>query len=125
MKIIAIRVGKEPVVEDIEKGLAALQKFVGGNIEGLAPVHDDDGGGIGLIFHDEGKLEGLPMNRALRFEDGRIYDIVCGKFLVSRFNDEGESCDVTDEDVAKYCGEFSLARSGSQSLVGAKFYTDE
>ena len=33
-------------------------------------------------MNDVGKLEGLPMNRALRDEDGKVFDIVAGSFLV-------------------------------------------
>ena len=34
------------------------------------------------IVNDEGKLNGLPLNRALRDDDGHIYDVVAGSFLV-------------------------------------------
>ena len=34
------------------------------------------------ICNEEGKLQGLPLNRALRDEDNRIYDIVAGNFFV-------------------------------------------
>ena len=34
------------------------------------------------IANEEGKLNGLPLNRALRDEDNDIYDIVAGPFLV-------------------------------------------
>ena len=34
------------------------------------------------VCNEEGKLQGLPLNRALRDEDNRIYDIVAGNFFV-------------------------------------------
>lgn len=34
------------------------------------------------VCNEEGKLQGLPLNRALRDEDNRIYDIVAGTFFV-------------------------------------------
>lgn len=34
------------------------------------------------IVNEEGKLNGLPLNRALRDEDNDIYDIVAGPFLI-------------------------------------------
>ena len=37
---------------------------------------------IALVCNEEGKLEGLPLNRALRDEDGDIYDVVAGTFMV-------------------------------------------
>ena len=40
------------------------------------------------ICNDEGKLTGLPLNRALRDEDGRMYDAVAGTFLVVGLGEE-------------------------------------
>ena len=37
---------------------------------------------VAIVCNEEAKLEGLPLNRALRDEDGDIYDIVAGTFLV-------------------------------------------
>lgn len=37
---------------------------------------------VGLIMNEEGKIEGLPLNRALRDEQGELYDIIVGDFLV-------------------------------------------
>lgn len=34
------------------------------------------------VCNEEGKLQGLPLNRALRDDDNRIYDIVAGTFFV-------------------------------------------
>lgn len=34
------------------------------------------------VYNDEGKLTGLPLNRALRDEHGQMYDVVAGTFLV-------------------------------------------
>ena len=34
------------------------------------------------VANEDGKLDGLPLNRALRDSDGDIYDIVAGKFFI-------------------------------------------
>ena len=34
------------------------------------------------VCNEDGKLDGLPLNRALRDSDGDIYDIVAGKFFI-------------------------------------------
>lgn len=34
------------------------------------------------VCNEEGKLQGLPLNRALRDEDNSVYDIVAGTFFV-------------------------------------------
>ena len=34
------------------------------------------------VANEDGKLDGLPLNRALRDADGDIYDIVAGNFFI-------------------------------------------
>lgn len=43
---------------------------------------------VALICGEEAKLEGKPLNRALRDGDGEIYDIVAGKFFLCGLGDE-------------------------------------
>lgn len=52
--------------------------MVGGCIEAVYPFDDP----VAIVCNEEAKLEGLPLNRALRDEDGDIYDIVAGTFMV-------------------------------------------
>ena len=40
------------------------------------------------IANEEGKLEGLPYNRALRDEDGDVYDVVAGTFMIVGLGEE-------------------------------------
>jgi hypothetical protein len=70
--------GQYPRVERIGSDLASLQKAVDGYIEAVYPYDDP----VALICGEEAKLEGKPLNRALRDEDGDIYDIVAGKFFL-------------------------------------------
>ena len=51
---------------------------MGGDIAASYPFDDP----MGLVLNDEGKLIGLDLNRSLRDEQGEIYDIVAGTFLV-------------------------------------------
>lgn len=43
---------------------------------------------MALICNEEGKLMGLPLNRALFDDDGHIYDIVSGNFLIVGLGEE-------------------------------------
>ena len=72
---------------EIEDKLVTLQKLVGGYIEEYMPFEDD----IALIINEEGKLDGLPLNRAVRNEDGEIIDIVAGPFLIAYAPIESEN----------------------------------
>ena len=82
--VLVVEPEKEPYLKEIPSGLESLQHEVGGTIQALYPYEEP----VGLICNDEGKLEGLPLNRALRDEDGDIYDIVAGTFLVVGLTDE-------------------------------------
>lgn len=53
------------------------------------------------IVNEEGKLNGLPLNRALRDEDNDIYDIVAGAFLVVGLG-ESEFASLTPALMEKY-----------------------
>ena len=43
---------------------------------------------VAIICNDDGKLMGLPLNRALRDENGEMYDAVAGDFLVVGLGEE-------------------------------------
>ncbi len=71
-------------MKEIDSGLESLQHEVGGCIEAIYPYEDP----VALVCNEEGKLEGLPLNRALRDEDGDIYDVVAGTFMVVGLTDD-------------------------------------
>ena len=68
----------EGILLTIGSDLESLQAAVGGSIEVVYPFEDN----VGLIMNEEGKIEGLPLNRALRDDRGELYDIIAGDFLV-------------------------------------------
>jgi len=76
--VIAVEPGRKPYIQEIQSGLESLQKEVGGDIQAVYPYDDP----ISIICAEEGKLMGMPFNRALRDEDGHIYDVLVGKFLI-------------------------------------------
>ena len=78
MKVLMVEPGKSPYAAEIESGLKSLQAAVGGDIQAVYPFEET----VCLVCNEEGKLQGLPLNRAMRDEDNRIYDIVAGTFFV-------------------------------------------
>ena len=60
---------------------------------------------MALVINDEGKIAGLPLNRALRTEDGDIYDIVAGDFLVVGLT-EDDFGSLTPEQMEKFERQF-------------------
>lgn len=97
MKVIVVEPFKKGYVKDIEGGLESLQKEVGGYIEAVYPFEDM----VALVCDEEAKLKGSQPNRALRLDNGRVYDIVCGKFLILGLG-EDDFTDVPEELMQKY-----------------------
>ena len=97
MRILVVEPGKKPEVQEIDGTLSAMQKLVGGSIQAIYPFEDP----VALVANDEGKLIGLPMNRALRNKSGKIYDVVCGTFFLCGL-DEENFISLTDAQVEKF-----------------------
>lgn len=57
------------------------------------------------ICNDEGKLLGLPWNRLLFDEEGHIYDILVGTFLVVGLT-EDDFGSLSEEQIQRYTGVF-------------------
>ena len=83
--VVACYPGKQAVVTRIQNTLEAKQAFVGGYIQAVYPFDDP----IALIANEEGKLTGMDPCRALFDEEGNIYDIIVGPFLICGLDDEG------------------------------------
>lgn len=78
MQVVIVEPQKKPTVQNIDDGLEAMQKIVGGTIQVIYPFAEP----IALICNDEGKFLNLPLNRALRDNAGCVYDIVAGTFFL-------------------------------------------
>ncbi|MGN8876501.1 DUF3846 domain-containing protein [Pseudoflavonifractor sp. HCP28S3_F10] len=99
MLILMVEPGKTPYPAQMEDSLEVMQAAVGGLIQALYPFDDS----VALVCNDEGKLLGLPPNRALRDEEGNIYDVVCGiMFLCGAPPDSENFCSLTPEQIKKY-----------------------
>ena len=84
MTVLVVEPRKEPYLKEIDPGLHSLQAEVGGDITASYPFSDP----VGLVCNDEGKLIGLELNRGLRDEEGNLYDIMAGTFLVVGLSEE-------------------------------------
>lgn len=99
--VLVVKPGRAPYVKEIDSGLKSLQSEVGGWIEAIYPFEEE----VALICNEEGKLCGLPLNRALMDEDGEIYDIIAGTFLVVGLGEE-DFCSLSDEYIKKFSERF-------------------
>ena len=101
LTVLVVEPEKAPYTKEIEDTLTALQQAVGGYIEATYPFIDD----VALICNEEGKLNGLPLNRALRDEEGKIYDIVAGTFLIVGLREDSFGS-LSSELIEKYKEQF-------------------
>lgn len=80
IKVILVQEGELAKSVSIDNKLEAMQKLVGGQIEEYMPFADD----IAIICNEEGKMCGLPLNRAIYAEDtNEMIEIIAGDFFVA------------------------------------------
>lgn len=92
MKIVLVEPGKPSRAAEIDGSLASMQQLVGGTIQAVYPWEDR----AALVCNDEGKLIGLPLNRAI--ED---YDVIAGTFFVCGLS-EDNFAGLTEQQLERY-----------------------
>lgn len=114
MRILVVEPGKKPYLKDIENTLSAMQREVGGYIE---PVYLYDDGSV-IICNADGKLSGLPFNRALRSPaSNKVKDVLVGTFFVVGTNGE-EFDSISDAAVERYNRAFETPERFSKTSDG-------
>ena len=79
MNVLMVEPEKAPYETQIGDDLQSMQAAVGGYIQAVYPYEEP----VALICNEDGKMNGLPLNRALRDSDGDIYDIIAGNFFIA------------------------------------------
>ena len=78
IEVLLVEPGQYARMTTIGSSLEDMQKVVGGYIQ-EAPFFRDP---VTLVCNEEGKISGLPLNRAIRDDDGKIIDVVAGTFII-------------------------------------------
>ena len=105
MQVVIVEPKKKPMVQDIDSGLESMQKIVCGSIEAVYPFDEP----VALICNEEGKLLNLPLNRALRDDEGNVYDIISGTFfLCAAPPDSDRFVGLTDQQAKTYMERFAM-----------------
>lgn len=81
--VLVVEPMKEPYTKEIGSDYKDMQKEVGGLIQATYPYDDL----VGIVCNDEGKVNGLPLNRAIYDKGGEMIDIIAGTFLVVGLED--------------------------------------
>ena len=87
MNVLLVEPQKAPHEAEIGSDLKSMQNAVGGFIEAVYPYDDP----VALVCNEEGKLNGLPLNR--RLED---YDIIAGTFFICGLSEDNFASLPTD-----------------------------
>ena len=112
MRILLVEPGKKPVLKEIDGSLKSMQKIVGGTIQVLYPFEEP----VALVCNDEGKLLGLPLNRALQDQNGHIFDIIVGTFFLCRAPADSDSLEgLTKEETRVFQRRFDIPEVFMQS----------
>ena len=78
ISVLVVEPEKKPYAKEVSSELSSLQHEVGGYIQAVYPYDEP----VAIICDEEAKLKGSELNRVLRDEDGKIYDVIAGTFLI-------------------------------------------
>ena len=97
MDVLLVQPNAYPKKISVGTELEDLQAMVGGDIEVTYPFEDE----VAIILNESGKINGLPLNRAIYTEDGDMQDIYAGDFLVLGLT-EDDFGSLTSEQMQKF-----------------------
>lgn len=78
ISVLFVQPNKYPKMVKIEDSLEAMQQLVGGDIEEYMPFDDE----VALVCNAEGKINGLPPNRAVYNAQHQMIEIMAGDFFI-------------------------------------------
>ena len=104
MKVLVVEPNRTPYLAEITDGLKGMQQIVGGLIDAVYPFAEP----VALICNDEGKLLGMPLNRALYDPDtDKMYDTIAGTFFLCGCSPESDCfTSLSEEQIARYAERF-------------------
>lgn len=108
IQVVLLEPGKLSKITEIDGSLAGMQKIVGGCIEGYYSFSER----VCMVVNDEGKINGMPLNRAVYGENKEMLDIIAGTAFL---------CDCSGEDFASLSDE-QLKRYAAQFKYPERFY---
>lgn len=115
IKVVLVKPMQKPQIVEIGTSLEDMQQVVAGNIEQVMPFDEE----VALVCNEEGKNEGLELNRTLKYPNGEIVDIIAGDFFIC--SAKGETfTSLTDEQVQRYSERFKTPERFYRTQDGIK-----
>lgn len=106
IKVVLLEPLKMARVVEIDASINAMQEIVGGLIEAIYPFNDD----VCLVCNDEGKINGMPLNRAIYDKYGNVLDIIAGPAFICGCGGESFSS-LSEKQAARYIKQFYLPQN--------------
>ena len=116
IRVVLVKPMQRPQIIEIGSGLEAMQKMVAGRIEEIMPFDDAL---ISIICNEEGKNNGLELNRAIKDSDGEIVDIIAGDFFICSADSENFTS-LSDEQARRYYEMFKNPERFYKTVDGIK-----
>jgi len=101
IKVVLVKPMQKPQIVEIGSSLEDMQQIVGGLIEQVMPFEEE----VAFVCNEDGKNDGLDLNRALKYPDGKIADIIAGDFFICSAKGENFTS-LTDEQTQRYSDMF-------------------
>ena len=120
IKVILLEPGKLARVAEVEHTLDNLQRMVGGGLIEPCYYFAEQ---VCVVCNDEGKINGMPLNRAVYSDDKQIIDIIAGPAFICACKGE-DFVSLSDEQIRRYKKRFRYPeiffRQG-RDIVGVPF----
>lgn len=101
IKVLKVEPDKAPELIEMKNELEAMQAIVGGYIE-VYPLAD----GVAIVCNEEGKLDGLELNRPI-YHNGKMVEIIAGTFFIAGDDISiGEFVSLNEGQIAQYTEQF-------------------
>lgn len=101
MRVVMLEPGQFARVVDIEANLKGMQQAVGGDIEPFYCFDEE----VCIVCCDEGKINGMPLNRAVYDTDNKMLDVIAGPCFICDCSTSNFKS-LSDEQIKKYREQF-------------------
>ena len=103
IKVVLLEPGKVARAAEIDSTLRGMQKVVGGYIEAIYPFPED----VCVVCNEEGKINGMRLNRGMKDDEGKITDIIAGPCFICDCRGE-KFGSLSDDQIERYTEKFKL-----------------
>ena len=101
IKVLLLEPNKLARIADIDSSLEGMQRIVGGMIEAYYPFEEQ----VCFVCNDEGKINGMPLNRAVYGDGKEMLDIIAGTAFICDCSGENFGS-LSEEQLKRYQKQF-------------------